>query len=357
MVTFYEFAPALQDLVQSTFLARQLEEGLDSDLAYRRQATEETISGRIGSIIIIPRIGRKAPVTVPLSPTTLTANLDNGLTPSLPASETYQYNLAEWGATEDVDLIGSLVACADLVKAASRTNGVQAAQSMERLAKISLFGAYDTGNTFVRNDLTPASSLSQVHVDDLRGFQVVQVNGVLTPVSPANPLPCFEYRTTAAGVMQSFNVVGVVPDAPNGSVYPGSSPDAFGNILSDGVSGLLLITGASAVPVQGDGIIAANAPKIVRPMNKPAVTMLNSGDPATLGLLLDAKARLNSNSVSAFPDGTYHFIHDPSVMRQLLADQQFLIAYAARYQSREYQEGQIFELFGILLKKSKLVKV
>lgn len=347
MATFYEFAPQLQDLVQSGFIARQLEEGLDSDLAYRRQATEETISGRIGSIIIIPRIGRKAPVVQPLNPNLFGSNLDNGLTPSLPASETYQYNLQEWGDTEDIDLIGSLAACADLVKAAARTNGVQAAQSMERLAKIALFGAYDTGNTFVRGDLSPGSSTSQVHVDDVRGFQFVQVNGVLTSVTMSNPLPCFEYRTSSAGIMQAFNVVGVVPDSPNGSIFPGSSIDNMGNVVSDGISGLLLITGASATPVSGDAIIAANAAKIVRPMNKPSITMLTSGDPATLGLILDAKARLNSNNVPTFPDGTYHFIHDPSVMRQLLADQQFLIAYAARYQSREYQEGQIFELFGI----------
>jgi hypothetical protein len=121
----------------------------------------------------------------------------------------------------------------------------------------------------------------------------------------------------------------------------------LGVTVSDGVSGTLTITGASAAPVAGDAIIAANAPKVVRPNNKPADTALNAGDVMTLQLLLNAKARLEMNNVPKFSDGTYHLIHDPSIMTQLLADQQFLVAYASRYQAPEYQTGQIFRLFDI----------
>ncbi len=346
MATFYQFAPVLQDLVQNGFLARQIEEGLDSELAFRRHATEETIGGRLGSVITIPKIGRKGPVVAPLNPSNFANNLDNGLTPALPASETYTFTLSEWGDTEDVDIIGELAACADLVKVASRTNGVQAAQSMERLAKIQLHANYDTGNTWVRGDLG-SNTTSAVHVDDVRGFQVVQVNGVLLPVSNSNPLPCFEQRTSAGGVNQSFNVTGFTVDSPNNSLYPGSSVDNMGNVVSDGVSGTLLLSGAGTAPVAGDAIIAANGPKVVRPLNKPSYNLLNAGDVATLGLLLDAKARLSSNGVPCFNDGTYHYIHDYAVMRQLFSDQQFLIAYASRFKSDEYQKGQIFELLGI----------
>lgn len=346
MTGFYDFQPTLQDLVQNGFLARQLEEGLDSNLAYRRHATEETIGGRIGSVITIPRMGRKAPVITPLNAANLTANLDNGMTPSLPASEVYTYTLSEWGDTEDVDLIGTLAACADLVTMASRTNGVQAAQSMERLAKIEIFSKYDTGNTFARGDLG-ANSTTSVHVDDIRGFQVVQVNGVLTPVSVTYPLPCFEMRTSAGGVNQAFNVTAAVADGTNNSVYPGSSQTSLGVTVSDGISGVLTISGASAAPVAGDAIIAGNAPKVVRPNNKPADTCLNASDVMTLQLLLNAKARLEMNNVPKFPDGTYHLIHDPAIMTQLLADQQFLVAWAGRYQAPEYVGGQIFSLFDI----------
>jgi hypothetical protein len=300
----------------------------------------------LGSVIKNPKIGRKGPVVSPLNPANIGANLDNSLTPALPGSETYSYVLSEWGDTEDIDLIGSTAACANLVTMAARTNGVQAAQSMERLSKIQLFSNYDTGNTWVRSDLG-SNTTTRCYVDDLRGFQFVQVNGVLTAVSVSNPLLVYEVRTSTGGVNQSFSVTGWVADSPNNSLYPGSSVDNLGNTVSDGVSGYLIITGTSTAPVAGDAIIAANAPKVVRPFNKPSYNILNSGDSCTLGLLLDAMTRLKSNNVPTFEDGTYHFIHDPSVMRQLFADQQFLTAYAARYKSDEYQKGQIFELLGI----------
>jgi hypothetical protein len=46
-------------------------------------------------------------------------------------------------------------------------------------------------------------------------------------------------------------------------------------------------------------------------------------------------------------DGTYHCILDDSSMRQLWSDQQFIVLYAGRYQSQEYQQGQIFSLLGL----------
>jgi hypothetical protein len=342
---FYSFSGTLTNLFQENFIARFLSEGLDSNLAYRRHATEETISGRIGSTIIIPRIGRKAPVTQPLAANG-SYNLDNGMSPSLPPAEVYQYILQQWGDTEDVDLLGATAAAADLVLAASRTNGVQAAQSLERLAKIQLHSAYEGGNTWVRGDLG-APTTTQVYVDDIRGFQNAPVNGQLQPVSSGNQLLCYEYKTSAGGVTQAFYVTAAVASSPNESLYPGSSLDQYGNVISDGISGYLTITGAAVAPVSGDAIIAWNAAKVVRPLNKPSYNVLTSGDAANLGLLLNAKARLDANNVPPFPDGTYHFLHDPFVMRQLLADQQFMTAYQGRFKSPEYQAGQIFELFGI----------
>jgi hypothetical protein len=344
--TFYEFAPTLDDLFQQGFVARELQEGLDTEFAFRRQATEIVIPGRLGSQIIIPKYGRKGPVVAPLNPNTLTNNLDNGMTPSLAASETYSINLSEWGDTSDVDLVGSLAMCADLVTAASRDNGVQAAQSIERLAKIQIHAAYDTGNTWVRGDLG-GTSTTQVHVDDIRGFLINMVNGVQVAVSAQNPLPCVEVKTGPSGQNQTFSVTGYVQDTPNQSLYPSSSQDVNGNPISDGYSGILTITGATAAPVAGDAIIATNAAQVMRPMNKYSYNVLNSGDVMTLQLLLAGVARLRSNAVPVFPDGTYHFLYDPSVELQLFSDQQFMIAYASREASEEYQDARVYKLMGM----------
>jgi hypothetical protein len=345
--TFFEFQATLNNMLQNGFVARELQEPLDSDLAFRRQATEETIDGRIGSIIQIPKGGRKGPVVTPLNPNNF-MSLDNGMTPSLSGTEMYQYNLQEWGDTADVDILGSTALAADLIRKASRDNGVQAAQSLERLAKITVHGAYEGGNSWVRPDLG-ANTTAVVYVDDIRGFTQVPVNGAFQPVSTTYPLNCVEQQTVAGGISQTFQVVGFVATANNASLYPGSSQNANGQTISDGISGALTIQNCSVgAPVAGDALIAVGAAKVVRPLNKPSYNTLNAGDACTLGVLLDAKTRLAQNNVPPFDDGMYHFVHDHVVNRQLFADQQFLTAYAARYKSEEYQKGQVFELLGIL---------
>lgn len=344
--SFFEFAPTLDDIVQRGFVARQLMEGLDSEMAFRRQATEEELPGRLGSSISIPKTGRKGPVIKPLTPAQTSANLDNGMRASTAPTESYNMNLSQWGDTDDVDLVGSLAACADLVTRSSRNNGVQSAQSMERLAKINLHACYDTGNTWVRGDLG-GTDLTHIHVDDVRGFDVNMANGTLETVTAQNPLPCIEVATSNGGVNQTFNVVGYTLDDPNESLYPSSSLDDDGNPVSDGLSGILIITGATSVPVAGDAIVAANAAKVVRPLNKPSYNKLVSSDVCTLQLLQTATQRLRSNAVPRFPDGTYHFIFEPSVEAQLFLDPQFQVAYASREAVEEYQDGSIYKLLGI----------
>lgn len=348
MPNWADFSPTVAELVQNGFIERKMEEGLDTNMAYRRHALQEKFAGRIGYQMTIPKNGRKAPVTTPTNAAASTANLDNGLTPSLGPTETYTVTLNQYADTSDVDILGETQMAVNLVMKASRDNGVQAAQSIERLARIGAHSCYDTGNTFVRSDFGSGNTTSRVYVNDIRGFQFVQSGGVLQTVSGSYPLLCYEVRTTSAGVNQSFDVIGAVASTPNVSVYPGSSLDNMGNVLSDGIAGYLIISpAATAAPVSGDALIAANAPKIVRPFNKPSENTLTSADVATLGVCLDAKTRLELNNVPMFDDGTYHLLHDAAFMRQLFNDPSFLTAYASRYKSNEWQSGQIFELLGI----------
>ncbi len=346
MPSWYQFQPTVSDLFQNGFVQREAQEGLDTNMAYRRHASQRMFAGHIGSQLIIPKVGRKAPVTTPLNSATIGSNLDNGMTPSQPPAENYTIDLSEWGDTQDIDIFGAKAAAVDLVLFFARTSAVQAAQSLERLARIGVHACYDTGNTFVRGDIG-SNLITKVWVNDLRGFQQVQVSGGLVPVSVGDPLPCYELAAVSGGVNQIFSVTGWVADSPNQSVYPGSSLDSFGNVISDGVSGYLTITGATSVPVTGDAIVAGNAPKIVRPYNKPSENILKSGDVATLRLVLDAMTRLSLNNVPRFRDGTYHLLCDAAFISQLFNDPAFLTAYASRYKSQEWQDGQIFELLGV----------
>lgn len=329
--TFTNLPTALAAMLQTGILEREFEEGLDSNLAYRRVCLRETVPNNIGETITRTRTGRKTPVTAPLGVVTF-SNLDNGLTPADAAIEQYTFTMRDYGDTADVDLMANQAVIANNIVRVARNNGVQAAQSLERICRSRLFSAYLGGNSYVRTDLG-ASSTTTCHVDDVRGFQSVLVNGVVTPVSGGAPLSVQE-TSISAGVTQLLSVTGFTVDGTNKSQTP------------DGTSGVITFTAASA-PVNGDALVSASAPKIIRPYGHISTAQMTGSDTLTLGLLLDAVTQLRLNGVPPMDDGTYHCILDDSSMRQLWSDQQFIVLYAGRYQSKEYQQGQIFSLLGL----------
>ena len=331
MANFDTLPAALAAMVQTGMLEREFEEGLDSVLAYRREALRETVPNRIGETLTRTRTGRKSPVTTPLNPAANTG-LDNGLTPSDAAIEQYMFSMFQYGAGTDVDLLSDLVSIANNLIRVARNNGVQAAQSMERIARSKLFGAYLGGNTRVRTDLG-ASSTTTCHVDDIRGFQNVLVNGVLTPVSGSNTLSVME-TSIQGGVTQALTVTGVAPDGINHSEAP------------DGISGVLTFSAATA-PVNGDALVASNAPNIVRPYAHATTAQLSGSDTFTFGIVQDGEAYLRDNGVPPMEDGTFHVILDNTTMRQLWSDQDFKVLYAGRDQAQPYRTGDMISILGL----------
>lgn len=333
MTGFVNFPAALQPTLQQGFLEREFEEGLDSVLAYRRAALMETVPARLGETLTRTRKSRKAPVTTPMNPSTNTG-LDNGLSPSTFSVEQYSFNMQEYADTVDTNLMQDLASIANQLFANSRNSGVQAAQSMERIARLKLFSAYLGGNSRVRTDLG-ASSTTTCHVDDVRGFQTVLVNGVVTPISSSNPLTVAELQTSAGGVAQTLTVTGFTIDSTTSSTCP------------DGQSGTITFTAATS-PVNLDSLIALNAPKIIRPFSKSNTSLLSGSDVLSMSLIEDTVAYLRDNGVPPMPDGTYHCILDNTSMRQLWADQDFKVLYAGNGgRSREYRDQEVIQLLGI----------
>jgi hypothetical protein len=329
--TFTNLSTALNAMLQTGILEREFEEGLDSNLAYRRVCLRETVPNNIGETITRTRTGRKTPVTTPLGIVTF-SNLDNGLTSSDAALEQYTFTMRDYGDTTDVDLMANQAVIASNIVRAARNNGVQAAQSLERIARSRLFSAYNGGNSFVRTDLG-ASSTTTCHVDDVTGFQTVLVNGVVTAISGSNPLVVQE-TSVLSGVTQALSVTAFTVDGTNHSQHP------------NGASGTITFATATT-PVNGDSLVAATAAKVIRPYGHLTTAQMQGSDTLTLGLLLDAVTQLRLNTVPPMDDGTYHCILDDASMRQLWSDQQFIVLYAGRYQSQEYQQGQIFSLLGL----------
>lgn len=332
MAGFVNFPVALQATLQQGFLEREFEEGLDSILAYRRAALEETVPARLGETLTRTRKGRKTPVTTPMDPTTNTG-LDNGLTPSSFSVEQYSFSMQEYADTVDTNMVQELAGIANQMFANSRNSGVQAAQSMERIARVKLFSAYLGGNSRVRTDLG-AGSTTTVHIDDIRGFMTILVNGVVTPIGGGNPLTVQEVAITSAGVTQTLSVTSATADGTNHSSVP------------DGISGVLTFT-AATTPVNGDALLALNSPKIIRPFSKQTTAQLTGSDVLTMGLIEDSVAYLRDNGVPPMSDGTYHCILDNTSMRQLWADQDFKVLFAGRSDSSEYRDGDVIRLLGV----------
>ena len=191
------FPAQLQPIIQQGFLARRFQTGLQSTLGFRAVADRVRFPGRIGQTITETRRGLKIPVEVP-TPASLNTNLDNGMTPSAWSVEQYSLGIDQYNDTIDLNMVSEGVGIASQFLANAETNGVQAVQSLDRLARNTLFygstnlsvldtGGYLGGNTRVITALNAAAST--VHVDDIRGFiNCVTALGIVAPISPVNPL-------------------------------------------------------------------------------------------------------------------------------------------------------------------------
>lgn len=329
---------SLQNAIQQGFLEREFHDGLTSALGYRAVADREPVAINVGETVTKTRAGLKAPVTTPLSPAANT-NLDNGMTPSAQAIEQYTLGIDQYGDSIDLNIVTSQVGIANQFLLNAKTNGKQARQSLDRLARNALFAAYLGGSTRVRTTLgAPAAT---INVDDVRGFETVLGTGAMAgkyvPVSAT-------YTASVLVGSNTYTLVGTARDGGNVSTTPG------------GFSGTLTFSGNVTV---ADGtalnrVAHANAPVLVRPNGKWAggsaytgntsVNSLVAADVLSLGVIEDGIAALRNNT--GMQDVLFNLYLDNVSMRQLFADQDFKLMYQGQYGSAEARAGQVFQLMG-----------
>jgi hypothetical protein len=317
---------ALENIIQQNYLQREFQDGLESVIAYRRIADKMTFEGQIGQTLTMTRKGLKSPVPTPLNPTTNT-NLDNGLTPSDWTIEQYTMGLNMYGDTIDLNVVTDRVNLATRFLANARTNGVQASQTRDRIARDALFNAYMSGNTRVTATLgAPGPTIS---VDDVRGFLTVIQNGVMTPVSGSATMPVIVNGNVYT--LQSYTI-----DSSSTSTAP------------NGASGTLTFTTNVTVPdgTLGNYVVGAYAPTILRPNNRATTAALQATDTLTMSLALDAVAQLRDNAVPTV-DGFYHCYLDNVAARELFADPDFKELFRGRPDLPEFKEALVAELLDI----------
>ncbi|MCK5609133.1 DUF4043 domain-containing protein, partial [Candidatus Pacearchaeota archaeon] len=320
----------LQAAVQKGFLERAFLNGLQSKLGFRQVCDKERFAINIGETTTKTRHGMKAPVTDPLDPTTIDSNLDNGLTPSNWTIEQYVMGLDLYGDTIDLNLVTDKVGIEDKFATNAFVNGVQATQTLDRLARNKLFDGYMGANTWVRVTLgAPALVIS---VDDIRHFSEVFVNGVLVPVDVTNT------RNVTVGD-NDYILTTVTADGVNVS-----SIAAFG-----GISGTLTFTTNVSVAdgTIGNGVIAENAAVVLRPNLRESTYKLVAADVLTMSLLRQSITILRNNAVPTV-GGLYNCYLDSSSMDQLYNDQEFRELYRGdSAKSKEYKIGIISQLIGV----------
>jgi len=323
------FPAALQNVLQLNYLAREFKFSLESAMGFRAAADREPFPIGIGETLTKTRKGLKAPITAALSPANNT-NLDNGLAPSGWTVEQYTMAINMYADTIDLNMVTSLVGIESQFMANVSTNGIQARQTLERLARNALFNAYMGGNSRVRTTLGSAGVT--VAVDDIRGFQTAAVNGVQTVVSASNALNV----TVGSNV---YSLVAAVADGTNVSTAP------------NGISGTL--TFATSVSVAdgtaGNAVTASNAPTILRPNGRATTANLVGTDLLSMSLVLDAVAQLRNNAVPTI-NGLYNCYLDPTSARQIFADPDFKLLYqGATAESKAFKDGQVIEILSVRL--------
>jgi N4-gp56 family major capsid protein len=326
------FPTALQPIIQQGFLEREFQDQIESLIGFRNIARREQFPNKIGETVTKTRPGLKAPVTTPITPSANT-NLDNGLTPSTWTVEQYTLSIAMYGDSIDLNTVTNRVGIVEQFLQNAKTNGVQAAQSLDRLARNALFNAYMGGNTRVRVTLgAPAVTFS---VDDIRGFQYVFVNGVLTAVSGGNTMQV----TVGSNV---YTLTGATADGGNVSTAPGGISGTLtfsGNVTVADATALNTVTAYNS----GTGV----APFILRPNGRGNTSAIVGTDLLTMGNVLDGVAYLRRNGVPTV-NGMYNLYLDPVSARQFFADPDFKQLFqGATTAAKEFRMGRVVELVDV----------
>jgi len=321
-----DYPASLQPIIQQNFLEREFLDGLQSKLGFRGIADRETFTNAVGESITKTRRGLLAPTTTPLDPSKNTG-LDNGITPDEFTVEQYTMSLNMYGKGMDLNTVTSGVAIAPKFLENAKVLGVNAQQSLDRLARNALFGAYMSGNTRVIETL--GADGTSVHVDDIRGFTWAIHNGKPEPVSIGNVL-----AITING--NAYNVVGAIADVVNASTTP------------EGISGTLTLKANCSVAdgTAGKAVKSGVAPIIHRAGDHATTVEITASDKLTMKLVQEAVADLRSNNVPDI-DGAYNCFLTTRQLTGLYRDPEFQVLYRGQYSSDAYESGKVTALLGV----------
>ena len=294
---------AIQAIMQNGFLARTFEDALIPDFLFPTIATPRPWVANLGDTQTFTRTGLLTPQTTPVT--------GSDASVATYSVEQFSMTMDQYGQGVDTNMLQSAMTLASLFARNIRTLGINAGQSLNRIARNKLYAAYAGGRSYIT---AAATSVNQV-VADATGFGTVLVNGVPTPVSGANPL-----NVTVNGVANTVTGVNL------------------------GTNTLTL--GTSITTVIGQAVISALAPVSYRPNARTTSNDVVAGDVANMASFRSGVARLRNQNVPDI-DG-YYVAHIDSITEQeLFTDADFKQAYQGRGDSPVFQQMSIGRFLGI----------
>lgn len=280
----------LDAVVQDNTLVREFYDALYPKQLYRADALPEKWEANMGERQVFTRSSLLAPITAPLL-----AGVDPN--PVSPSYEQWDVTAQQYGNTLDTHMPSSRTALASLFARNAKTLGLNAGQSLNRLARDKLFSAYLGGSALAT---AAGVTVAALPVSSINGFSYTISNGAMVPVSPTYPL-----TATLSGV----GTVTIIGAAPTDATQP----------LGPGVLTLSATASWSANAV----VTASNAPVIVRSGGGTSIDDLVSSDILTVADIRNAVALMRRNNVPTHEDGMYHVHLDPVGCSQIFNDNEF----------------------------------
>lgn len=307
----------LQSIIQDRTLERRFHDALFPALLYRAEAVPEMWAANIGDRQVFTKRGLMTPDTTPLIP---------GKDPVLRGFDTEQWEAEarQHGEGNSTHMPSSHVALASTFLSNTQALGLNAGQTMNRLARDKMFVSALAGEAMAI--AVAAATATTVRVTTLDGFTQVLAEGRLVAVSVTNPLP-----VTFTGGEPANTVVGAAPDDP---------------ALPNGRGTLTLGTAVASGVAVRDGVFASNATVRTRVGGGATVDALVAGSILTLDDVIAAVTRLRDMNVPPHADGRYHVHLTPQGEQQLFADNQWQRIHQSLPSGMAYRDFVVNDIVG-----------
>lgn len=222
-------------------------------------------------------------------------------TPESYPVEQWSATAAQFGKSLDTHMPTSYVSLASTFLRDTKSLGLNAGQTMNRLARNPLYRAYLSGDTTA----IAAAGIGAISivVASLNGWTQLLSNGQVVPVSAANPI-----GIAFSGAEPDNDVVAATPLDPAAPLGPGI---------------VTLASALTAGTALREGLRSEFRPTILRSGGGATVDAFTGAEILTLQDIINAVAELRDNEVPTFADGKYHVHLTPQGEAQLFSDNAF----------------------------------